>query len=47
MDKTLSFQLTGEIAKKFIKEKDDFEAKIGCGITWTQFFSMREKKAIQ
>lgn len=44
MEKTLSFQLTGEIAKKFQKEKSDFESKINCKITWTQFFSMRENR---
>ena len=44
MEKTLVFQLTGEIAKKFQKEKEDFETKMGCKVTWTQFFSYREKK---
>lgn len=44
MEKTLCFQLTGEIAKKFQKEKEEKEKDIGCKITWTQFFSFREKQ---
>jgi hypothetical protein len=47
MEKTLSFQLTGEIAKKFEKEKGEFEAKMGCKVSWTQFFSYREKKMVK
>lgn len=40
--KYLTVQITGKIADKFQKEKKEFEDKIGCRITWTQFFSQRE-----
>ena len=42
--KTMVFQISGSVMRKFLAEKAVIEKRLGCKITWTQFFKARESR---